>query len=187
MRKVYGTILAASLAACLVTNVSAADKSIDDMSLDELKAAYLQLESEYDALKAQLEPETESDSDSEMIAAYDEQKLELLGVEYYTTADGQKAMRVNVRFTNDSSDGMYAIECFAAVAFQNDVELQDITNVNEDPTEGNSANMITEVRNGKSIETSYSIALADDSPVDLQIRETTADANVLLEKTFPVR
>ncbi|MGI5957773.1 MAG: DUF5067 domain-containing protein [Coprococcus sp.] len=187
MRKVYGAILAASLAACLATNVSAADKSIDDMSFDELKAAYLQLESEYDALKAQLDPETETDSDSEMIAAYDEQKLELLGVEYYTTADGQKAMRVNVRFTNDSSDGMYAIECFAAVASQNDTELQDITNVNEDPTEGNAAGMTTEVRNGKSIETSYSIALEDDSPVDLQIRETTADANVLLEKIFAVK
>lgn len=47
--------------------------------------------------------------------------------------------------------------------------------------------MITEVRNGKSIETSYSIALADDSPVDLQIRDTTADANMLLEKTFAVK
>ena len=65
--------------------------------------------------------------------------------------------------------------------------LQDITNVNEDPTEGNAAGMTTEVRNGKSIETSYSIALEDDSPVDLQIRETTADANVLLEKIFAVK
>ena len=173
MRKVLISIIASSLAACL--------------SLDELKTAYLQLESEYDALKAQLEPETESDSDREMIAAYDEQKLELLGVEYYTTVDGQKAMRINVRFTNDSTDGMYAIECFAVAAFQNDTELQNITNVNEDPSEGNSADMITEVRNGKSIETSYSIALADDSPVDLQIRDTTADANVLLEKTFVVK
>ena len=188
MRKVLISIIASSLAACLATTtVPAANKSIDDMSLDELKTAYLQLESEYDALKAQLEPETESDSDREMIAAYDEQKLELLGVEYYTTVDGQKAMRINVRFTNDSTDGMYAIECFAVAAFQNDTELQNITNVNENPSEGNSADMITEVRNGKSIETSYSIALADDSPVDLQIRDTTADANVLLEKTFVVK
>ena len=156
MRRVWNMILAAGLVASLTVSAFAADKSVDDMSLDELKEAYIQLESENEALKAendslkeQLDPEAEdsTESDGALVAVDGDQQMELLDAEFFTAGTGQKAIRVNVKFTNNSSDGLYGLECFVAKAFQNDTEIENLTDyaINEDPSEGNGANMIKRI------------------------------------------
>lgn len=160
------------------------------MSAEELKQAYIQLESEYDALKAEndslraqlgTENKDSTEKDDTLTAEYDEQRLDIINTEQITTADYQDAIRINIRFTNNSAEELYAWECFAASAYQDGMQLEEITDVNENSDIGNSANMIVPIKDGQSIEGSYVFALEDDSPVTLRIQTPTADAEALID------
>ncbi len=93
-------------------------------------------------------------------------------------------MRVHFKFTNNQSDGLYMYECFAVRAFQNDTQLDNITNVNEDSETGDSAELIREVKNGASLEGSYVFRLSDDSDVEIRVCTPTADEELLAQKIF---
>ncbi len=75
-------------------------------------------------------------------------------------------------------------ECFAVRAFQNDTQLDDITNVNEESNVGDSAELIREVKDGASLEASYVFILTDDSDVEIRVCTPTADENLLAQKIF---
>lgn len=75
-------------------------------------------------------------------------------------------------------------ECFAVRAFQNDTQLDNITNVNEDSETGDSAELIREVKNGASLEGFYVFRLSDDSDVEIRVCTPTADEELLAQKIF---
>ena len=126
------------------------------------------------------ETETETPSDGALVLKDGEYVTEVLGGKFLTLDDGQKALQVNVRFTNNSSEGIYALAAISIMAYQNDIEVEDITDINQDSSEGNSGNLTVSIRNGKSIEGSYTFALTDDSPVDVEFNV----AGEIYSKTF---
>ena len=97
----------------------------------------------------------------------------------FQTDDSSKAIRVHLKYTNNSSDGMYLSESFAIKAFQNDKELEDITDVKESSDVGDSAQNIIEVKDGASVNGSYVFKLTDDSEVQVHVCTLTVDENVL--------
>ena len=82
---------------------------------------------------------------------------------------------------------MYLSESFAIKAFQNDKELEDITDVKESSDVGDSAQNIIEVKYGASVNGSYVFKLTDDSEVQVHVCTLTVDENVLAgQKNFYV-
>lgn len=116
------------------------------------------------------------------VAVYEKTKLELKDASKTTLDDGTKAILVNATFTNDGSDGIYAMSAFAVNAFQNDTQIEDASDIN-----GDQASLTTEVKNGKSIDVQYCFKLSDDSPVEVDVCEPTADQNKLVEKTYTIK
>lgn len=93
-------------------------------------------------------------------------------------------VRVHFKFANNRADGLYLLACFHVHAFQNKDELNDLTNINEEAEEGDSAELIREVKNGASLEASYVFQLSDDSDVEIRVCTLTADEILLAQKTF---
>lgn len=127
---------------------------------------------------------TEQQKEITDIAVYDDTQADILTAEFYDLENGTPVVRVHFKFTNNQADGLYMYECFAVRAFQNDTQLDDITNVNEDSETGNSAELIREVKNGASLEGSYVFKLVDDSDVELRVCTPTADEDLLAQKIF---
>jgi ABC-type glycerol-3-phosphate transport system substrate-binding protein len=117
-------------------------------------------------------------------AKYEDTSVQILNGDVFQTDDGSKAIRVHLKYTNNSSDGMYLSESFAIKAFQNDKELEDITDVNETADVGDSAQNIKEVKDGASVNGSYVFKLSDDSEVEVRVCTPTADEDVLAKKVF---
>lgn len=118
------------------------------------------------------------------VAVYEDTQANILSADFYDLEDGTPAVRVHFKFTNNQADGLYMYECFAVRAFQNDTQLDDLTNVNEDAETGDSAELIREVKNGASLEGSYVFKLADDSDVEIRVCTPTADEELLAQKIF---
>lgn len=127
---------------------------------------------------------TESEEVITNIAEYEDTISEILDADFYETEDGASVVRVRFKFTNNQSNGLYLLECFAVHAFQNDVELDDLTNINEEAEDGDSAEFIREIKNGASLEASYVFLLSDDSDVEIRVCTPTADEVLLAQKTF---
>mgnify|MGYP002626596966 FL=1 len=127
---------------------------------------------------------TEQQKEITDIAVYDDTQADILTADFYDLEDGTPVVRVHFKFTNNQADGLYMYECFAVRAFQNDTQLDDITNINEDSETGDSAELIREVKNGASLEGSYVFKLADDSDVELRVCTPTADEDLLAQKIF---
>ena len=112
----------------------------------------------------------------------------ILGASGRTLQDGRKAIRVQFEYVNNGSTPYYMACSFGVYAYQNDYELDNVTNVNESPEEGDSAELVRAVRNGKSTIGSYEFALRDDvNDVVIEIVTPTADMNVLATKTYKLR
>ena len=130
------------------------------------------------------ESNTEAEKEITDVAVYEDTQADILDAEFFTTEDGTSAIRVNFKYTNNSADGLYMYESFAVHAFQNDTELNDITDINEEPEVGNSAELIREVKDGASLEGSYVFVLSDDSDVEVRVCTPTADEELLAQKVF---
>ena len=135
---------------------------------------------------AESTPETAQTSETAItnIAIYEDTQAEILDAEFYETEDGASVVRVNFKYTNNSEDGLYMLESFVVHAFQNDAQLDDLTDINEEREVGNSAELIREVKNGESMEGSYVFQLSDDSDVEVRICTPTADEELLAQKVF---
>ena len=118
------------------------------------------------------------------VAVYEDTQANILSADFYDLEDGTSVVRVHFKFTNNQADGLYMYECFAVRAFQNDTQLDDLTNVNEDAETGDSAELIREVKDGASLEGSYVFKLADDSNVEIRVCTPTADEELLAKKIF---
>lgn len=118
------------------------------------------------------------------VGVYEDTQAEILDAGFFETKDGASAIRVNFKYTNNADKGKYMLESFAVLAFQNDIELDDLTDINEEPEEGNSGELTREVKNGKSIMGSYVFRLTDDSDVEVRVCTPTADEELLAQKVF---
>lgn len=83
---------------------------------------------------------------------------------------------VKATFTNNSEEPIYALSAFSVKAFQNDKELENVSDIND-----GEAALIQEVKNGESQEVSYVFALDTDlsSPVEVYVCSPTADEEQL--------
>lgn len=104
------------------------------------------------------------------IGEYDECTLELLDATKIVTEDGIQAVRVNATYTNNGADPLYASCSFAVRGFQNDVEMNDLSDIN-----GSEESLVREIKNGQSLSVSFVFELTDDSEVEVLIGTPTAD------------
>lgn len=113
------------------------------------------------------------------IGKYDGCTLELTGGEAKTSDTGKTVLNVSATYTNDNEDPLYALCSFSVKAFQNDVEIEDISDIN-----GDEATLIKEVKDGQSISVNYVFELSDDSPVEVFICTPTADEEIIAKVVY---
>ncbi len=92
---------------------------------------------------------------------------------------GEKVVKVEAVYTNNGSEPLYAYCSFAVRAFQHDTEIEEISDIN-----GNEANLIKEVKAGKSITVVYVFKLVDDSEVEVLVGEPTADQTTIGKQVY---
>lgn len=120
--------------------------------------------------------EKKEDQEVGLIACYDDQVMEIL--------DGSisgDTLTVQIRFTNNSSEGVYAYESFACIAYQDGKELEEVTDINDDEM---GVELIREVKDGASIEGEYKFTITGDSNIEFFICTPTAEQDVLAKKVF---
>ena len=113
------------------------------------------------------------------VAIYEDWQLELQTAEVFTDDEGNRRVRVNAVYTNDSQEPLYALCSFAVRAFQNDIELNDYSDIN-----GGEAELIREVKNGKSINVSYVFDYPQDTQIEVLVGSPTADMETLGKQTY---
>jgi hypothetical protein len=114
------------------------------------------------------------------VAEYEGCTVELQDAEFFTL-DGQDMIRVYMTYTNSNSDGLYLYESFSIKAFQNDVEIEDCTDINDDEL---SIPIIREVKDGASIVGSYVFAVSGTDDVEVRVCTPTADEELLAGKVY---
>lgn len=113
------------------------------------------------------------------IAEYDGCTLELTGGKVETTDTGKEVFRVSAMYTNSNSEPLYALCSFGVKAFQNDTEINDLSDIN-----GSEAVLIKEVKDGKSLSVSYVFELTNESPVEITVCTPTADEQVIAKVVY---
>lgn len=113
------------------------------------------------------------------IAEYEGCTLELTGGKVETADTGKEVLRVSATYTNSNSEPLYALCSFGVKAFQNDTEINDLSDIN-----GNEAILIKEVKNGKSLSVSYVFELTDESPVEILVCTPTADEETIAKAVY---
>lgn len=116
------------------------------------------------------------------VAEYDGCKIELKDAVKATDEEGNNIIRINAVFTNNNEEPLYGSSCFAVRAFQDDKELEDMTDIN-----GEDKNLIVEIKNGKSIDVSYAYKLDSDKDVEVLVGTPTADQDTIGKKTYVVK
>jgi len=112
-------------------------------------------------------------------AEYEGSSIELTGSEVETTETGKEVLRVSASYTNSNSEPQYALSAFAVKAFQNDTEINDLSDIN-----GSEAALIQEVKNGKSLSISYVFELTDESPVEVFVCTPTASEEHIAKAVY---
>lgn len=113
------------------------------------------------------------------VAKYEDCVLTLEDATIETTDTGEKVIKVGATYTNNSSEPLYAYCSFAVRAFQGDVEIDEVSDIN-----GNEASLIKEIKNGETINVSYVFKVKDDSKVEVLIGEPTADQITIGRKEY---
>lgn len=113
------------------------------------------------------------------VAEYDGCTLELTGGKVETTDTGKAVLRVSATYTNGNSDPLYALCSFGVKAFQNDTEINDLSDIN-----GSEAVLVKAVKNGKSLSVSYVFELNNESPVEITVCTPTADEQVIAKVVY---
>jgi len=113
------------------------------------------------------------------VANYDNTSLELIDATICATEDGKTVIKVEANYKNDNADGLYSYCSYSVKAYQNNVELIDVSDIN-----GNEAALIQEVKNGASLQVCYVFEVFDTSDIEVNICTPTADANVIARKVY---
>lgn len=113
------------------------------------------------------------------IAEFDDMSLGLRDCSITEGDDGLEYLVIEAVYKNDQADPYYALCSFVVKAFQEDVELEDCSDIN-----GADADLIKEVRNGEEITVTYRFALNGRSDVEVLICEPTANEATLARKSY---
>ena len=92
---------------------------------------------------------------------------------------GENVIKVTATYTNNANDPLYAYCSFGVKAFQNDIQLDEVSDIN-----GDEADLIREIKNGQSISVTYVFKLSDDSEVEVLVCEPTADSTTIAKQIF---
>ena len=120
------------------------------------------------------EAQTEPKKELTETAVYQDFVLVLGEAEYM---DG--FVRIHATYTNNSQEPYYALSCFAVRAFQDDRQINDVSDIN-----GDEAALIREIKNGETIDVTYVFELQSDSVVEILVGEPTADMDTIGRKTY---
>lgn len=112
-------------------------------------------------------------------AEYEGSSIELTGGEIETTDTGKAVLKVSATYTNSNSKPQYVLSAFAVKAFQNDTEINDLSDIN-----GSEVALIQEVENGKSLSVSYVFELTDESPVEVFVCTPTASEEHIAKAVY---
>lgn len=113
------------------------------------------------------------------VGKYDKSVLELGDATIVTNDGGEKVVKVSATYSNNDTEPLYAYCSFAVRAFQNDVQLDEVSDIN-----GDEAALIKEVKNGASVEVTYLFKMKADGPVEVLIGEPTADQATVGKKVY---
>lgn len=113
------------------------------------------------------------------LATYEDYTLKLENAEFDVDEEGRNVIKVYATYTNNSSEPQYALSCFVLKAFQNNVEITDLSDIN-----GNESTLIEEVKDGASLSVSYVFELTDESDVEVLVSEPTADQTTIGKQTY---
>lgn len=108
------------------------------------------------------------------LAEYEGCVLELGEAETFVNDEGKTMLRVSAAYTNNNKDPLYALCSFAVRAFQNDVEINDCSDIN-----GEEEALIREIKNGQSLQVYFVFELTDESGVEVLIGTPTADMETI--------
>lgn len=112
-------------------------------------------------------------------ATYEGYELILSDAVIKKLEDGTDIVKVEAKYINSNEEPQYAYSSFVVKAYQNDKELEDISDVN-----GEQETLIQEVNNETEIVVSYIFKLEDESPVKVLIGEPTAEQIIIGSKTY---
>ena len=115
---------------------------------------------------------------AEASAVRDGGMTDILGADFFETDEGEPAVRVRFRYTNNADMPAYMLETFDILAYQGDTPLEDIS---ESPE---AQPLFREVGSGKSVTGNYVFMLYDEEDVDVRICAAEKNTDVLAEKTF---
>lgn len=115
---------------------------------------------------------------AEASAVRDGGMTDILGADFFETDEGEPAVRVRIRYTNNADMPAYMLETFDILAYQGDTPLEDISESPETQP------LFREVGSGKSVTGSYVFMLYDDEAVDVRICAAEKNTDVLAGKTF---
>lgn len=113
------------------------------------------------------------------VGTYDDCVLELKNAEVFTTDEGQQMVKVYATYTNNGEEPLYALCCFAVRAFQNDIELDEYSNIN-----GDEAELTREIKNGASIDVAYVFELPEEAEIEVLIGTPTADMDTIGKQVY---
>lgn len=113
------------------------------------------------------------------VAEYEDCVLTLGDACIETTDEGDTIVKVNATYTNKGSEPLYAYCSFAVRAFQNDVQIDEVSDIN-----GDEASLIKEIKNGETIDVTYVFKMADESKVEVLVGEPTADQTTIGTKEY---
>ena len=169
MKKRLLSVLLASALIGAAIPASAAD--IDSMTLEELKEAYKELETKYNAL---LEESGAAETETELGSVETDFEYSADGYTYkylknqVETIDGTDYVYVFFEYTNDSGQSAMPYYSLAVQAYQNGVELNSGSVYDTGIPEAD--NTMKSVQNGTTIEVAFPFELADKSQVSIEVR-----------------
>ena len=169
MKKRLLSVLLASALIGAAIPASAAD--IDSMTLEELKEAYKELETKYNAL---LEESGAAETETELGSVETDFEYSADGYTYkylknqIETIDGTDYVYVFFEYTNDSGQSAMPYYSLTTKAFQNGVEIQSYMSIDDPIPEANTA--FKDVQTGTTTDIAIKFELVDDSPVSIEIQ-----------------
>lgn len=165
MKKKLLVLTTVGITSCFSTIGHAAD--INNMTFDELKQAYIELEEKYNTLLGESEMEAENVR-SDTIFSYSAEGFTYKYLKNeMKTIDGTDFVFVYFEFTNDSGNTTSPYYSLTSRAFQNGVEIESYMSFDEGVPEAETA--FKEVKTGTTVDIAFKYELADDSPVSIEI------------------
>ena len=123
--------------------------------------------------------QTEPIEERTNIANYNNTLLEITDVVFYSSEDGYDMVKITAIYTNNNSELMYALCSFGVKVIQDDLVLEDCSDIN-----GSEESLTKEIRHGETVEVSYVFKLSSLSDIEVLISSPTAEEEILVNEVY---